>query len=121
MGGNKIDAKKQRQYRTLLRSTELQRGLLVKAVNSNVPVLELLRYKHSTEVALSQLTALSAWRSLTYYRQGGVFKDVLQVGVICQYVIVIELHKRRLFIYIPWTKSGLLTLFTATRTGLFTI
>jgi hypothetical protein len=35
-----------------------------------------------------------------------------QVGVICQYVIVIELHKRRLFIYIPWTKSGLLTSFT---------
>jgi hypothetical protein len=31
---------------------------------------------------------------------------------ICQYVIVIELDKRHLFIYIPWTKSGLLTLFT---------
>jgi hypothetical protein len=32
---------------------------------------------------------------------------------------VSELHKMRLFIYIPWTKSGLLTLFTYTRTGLF--
>jgi hypothetical protein len=38
---------------------------------------------------------------------------------ICQYVIVIELHKRRLFIYIPWTKSGFLTLFTYSLTGLF--
>jgi hypothetical protein len=44
-----------------------------------------------------------------------------QVGVICPYVIVIELHKRRLFIYIPWTKYGLLTLFTYTRTGLLSI
>jgi hypothetical protein len=34
---------------------------------------------------------------------------------------VIELHKMRLFIYIPWTKSGLLTLFTYTPTGLFAI
>jgi hypothetical protein len=34
---------------------------------------------------------------------------------------VIELDKIRIFIYIPWTKSGLLTLFTYTRTGLFTI
>jgi hypothetical protein len=32
---------------------------------------------------------------------------------------VSELHKIRLFTYIPWTKYGLLTLFTATRTGLF--
>jgi hypothetical protein len=34
---------------------------------------------------------------------------------------VIELDKIRLFIYIPWTKYGLLTLFTYTLTGLFTI
>jgi hypothetical protein len=33
---------------------------------------------------------------------------------------VSELDKMRLFIYIPWTKSGLLTLFTYTLTGLFT-
>jgi hypothetical protein len=32
---------------------------------------------------------------------------------------VSELHKICLFIYIPWTKSGLLTLFTYTLTGLF--
>jgi hypothetical protein len=32
---------------------------------------------------------------------------------------VSELHKMRLFIYIPWTKYGLLTLFTYTLTGLF--
>jgi hypothetical protein len=32
---------------------------------------------------------------------------------------VSELDKRRLFIYSPWNKYGLLTLFTYTRTGLF--
>jgi hypothetical protein len=32
---------------------------------------------------------------------------------------VIELDKRRHFIYNPWTKSGLLTLFTYAPTGLF--
>jgi hypothetical protein len=32
---------------------------------------------------------------------------------------VIELDKMRLFIYIPWTKSEFLTLFTYTLTGLF--
>jgi hypothetical protein len=32
---------------------------------------------------------------------------------------VIELHKMSLFIYIPWTKYGLLTLFIYTLTGLF--
>jgi hypothetical protein len=42
----------------------------------------------------------------------GQGREMYQVGVICQYVIVIELHKMRLFIYIPLTKSGLLTLFT---------
>jgi hypothetical protein len=52
----------------------------------------------------------------------------LQVGGICQYVnmslsyvIVIELHKICLFVYIPWTKSGILTLFSYTLTGLFSI
>jgi hypothetical protein len=32
---------------------------------------------------------------------------------------VIELDKSRIFIYIPWTKSGFLTFFTYTLTGLF--
>jgi exportin-1 len=33
--------------------------------------------------------------------------------------VAVRVHPRRLFIYIPWTKSGLLTLFTYTLTGLF--
>jgi hypothetical protein len=37
-----------------------------------------------------------------------------QVGVICPYVIVIELDKSRLFIQIPYPKSGFLTFFTYT-------
>jgi hypothetical protein len=32
-----------------------------------------------------------------------------QVGVICQYVIVIELHKTRIFIYIPYAKDQIWT------------
>jgi hypothetical protein len=32
-----------------------------------------------------------------------------QVGVICQYVIVIELHKRGLLIYIPYAKDQIWT------------
>jgi hypothetical protein len=44
-----------------------------------------------------------------------------QVGVICQYVIVIELHKMRLFIYIPIWMDQIWTfnLVSYTLTGLF--
>jgi hypothetical protein len=48
--------------------------------------------------------------------EGGLEESAFSIGK-CH---VIELHKMLLFIYIPCTKYGLLTLFTYTLTGLFT-
>jgi hypothetical protein len=62
-----------------------------------------------TDTALSlyskvrTLDPLSVWGVESYGRL------LLQVGVICQYVIVMELHKRRLFIYIPYAKDQIWT------------
>jgi hypothetical protein len=75
----KRHALKRRQYRMLIRSMVLQRELLQKNVVTHTPLLELMRYKHATEGALAQLSALSAWRALNYYSHGGVFRDVLLV------------------------------------------
>jgi sphinganine-1-phosphate aldolase len=51
----------------------------------------------------------------------GAIDPVRQMGQMAGRCHVIELDKILLFFYIPWTKSGLLTLLTYTWTGLFAI
>jgi len=69
--------KRRRQLRMSLRSVTIQKELLEQNVIINFPVLDLLRFKHNTEKAIVEISALSAWQRLRYYKQGGVFKDVL--------------------------------------------
>ena len=69
--------KRRRQLRMSLRSVTIQKELLKQNIVMNFTVLDLLRYKHITEKAIVEISALSAWQRLRYYKQGGVFKDVL--------------------------------------------
>lgn len=74
---NAAEDKRRRQLRMSLRSVTIQKELLKQNVVMNFPVLDLLRFKHITEKAIVEISALSAWQRLRYYKQGGVFKDVL--------------------------------------------